>query len=186
MKTYTFDFNCVKEGVSVEDDTNLGPVVRLGEMGRGRRMEKVGLFRKNPAEIIDGRVLEAHPVLITIKKGTDQERTFCTLAKPYNHSAKILVRISTEGTYTRHTSGRWEGVVGRPEKLVEGWGAYGDAGRLGKWSDSLATMMPGDVIKITLSGGYKISPRALWYDTKEGLRVMNWEDYENLQALSGG
>ena len=62
MKVYTFHRGKLTDGVVVREDDRLGTVVFLGESGRGRRFEKIGLFRNNPAEVADGRVYDAHPV----------------------------------------------------------------------------------------------------------------------------
>lgn len=182
MKTYTFLEEELSKGIDIQADNKLGLVVFLGEEGRGRRYEKVGLFRKNPAEVINGKIMEAHPVPITINKDTNHERTFCTLAKPHNGSDKVLVRINTVGPYTRNTHGGWTEVEGEPETLVRGWGARGDAGRIGGWDDGLVTMSPGDVLEVKPEGGHKVSTYALWYD-EDGLQSATWENYENLMAL---
>lgn len=183
MKCYTFSGGRVSKGIAVREDSKLGLVVFLGEEGRGRRYEKVGLFRKNPAEVKDGRVYKAHPVKITINRGTDRERSFFTLAEPNNgNDRRVLVRINTQWVYTRNTAGSWKAVKGEPQDLVVGYGAHGIAGRIGNWDDGLVLMSPGDVIRVKPEGGYKTKPYALFYDSKKGLQCMPFEDYENMSA----
>ena len=185
MKCYTFSGGSLSEGISVAEDERLGMVVFLGEQGRGRRYEKVGLFRKNPAEVKDGKVNEAHPVKITINRGTDRERSFFVLAKSNNgKDQRVLVRISTRWCYTRNTAGSWSAVKGEPQNLVSGYGAHGAAGRIGNWDDGLVLMSPGDVIRVKPEGGHKTRPYALFCDEGGGPQCMSYEDYENMVALA--
>lgn len=183
MKTYNWS-GSLSEGLPLTQDEKLGKVVFLGESGRGRRYEKVGFSRRNPPEVTANRVMEAELQQITIPVRDGKPKIkFWVLAKSSEVTEKVIVRANTEGTYTRHTSGRWQAIAGEPERVIEGWGAYGDAGRIGGWTDGLVIMKPGDVIKIILSGGYKFEPRALWYDAASGLQTATWKDYENIQAL---
>jgi len=164
MKCYTFSSGRVSEGIAVHEDSNLGLVVSLGEEGRGRRYEKVGLFRKNPAEVKDGRIYEAHPVKVTINRGTDKEKSFYVLAKPNNGSERVLVRINV---------GNWD------DGLV-----IMSSGDVIRWDDSPVIMYPGDVIRvINPEGGYKTNPYALFYNSEKGLQCMPFEDYENVSAV---
>lgn len=183
MKTYNWS-GSLAEGLPLTQDEKLGKVVFLGEAGRGRRYEKVGFSRRNPPEVAaNGRVMDAELQQITLPaRDGKPEIKFWVLARSSEVTEKVIVRINTEGTYTKNTSGRWQAIAGEPEKVIEGWGAYGDAGRIGGWTDGLVIMKPGDVIKIVLSGGYKFEPRALWYDAT-GLQTATWKDYENIQAL---
>ncbi|MFZ2664167.1 MAG: hypothetical protein WAX66_02290 [Patescibacteria group bacterium] len=183
MKTYNFSGSLVG-GLPLTQDEKLGKVIFLGEAGRGRRYEKVGFSRRNPPEVAaNGRVVDAELQQITIPaRNGKPEIKFWVLTRSSEVSERVIVRINTEGTYTRNTSGRWQTIAGKPEKIIEGWGAYGDAGRIGSWTDGLVIMKPGDVIKVILSGGCKFEPRALWYDTT-GLQTATWKDYENIQAL---
>lgn len=183
MKCFTFSGGRVSEGIGVLTDSKLGLVVFLGEEGRGRRYEKVGLFRKNPAEVKDGRVYEAHPVRITINRGTEQEKSFYVLAKPDNgKDQRVLVRVNTYWVYTRNTAGSWKAVKGAPQNMVVGYGAHGIAGRIGNWDDGLVLMSPGDVIHVRPEGGHKTEPYALFYDTEKGVQCMPFKDYESMSA----
>lgn len=186
MKTYSWRSGSLSQGLSVADDEKLGKIIYLGEFGRGRRYEKVGLLRKDPAEIIDGKILEAHPVKITVNRGTDKERSFFVLAKPNAEQEKdkrVLVRIDTSYTYTRGTAGGWKTKAGSPQELIKGYGAHGIAGRIGNWDDGLVLVAPGDVLRIKPEGGYKSSAYALFFDENGELATMVWEDYEAMQAI---
>ena len=184
MKTYTFHGSVI-EGISLTQDERFGPVVFLGEAGRGRRYEKVALSRKNPPEVRDNKVFDADVVPITIPASGDKpEKKFWVLSKSQKSSeGAVLVRIDTEGTYTRDSIGSWKTIKGNPETIVEGYGAYGDAGRIGNWDDGLVIMRPGDVLRVKRSGGYKNRPDALFFDADGNLTSMDFEEWEALQAL---
>lgn len=184
MKTYSFN-GSLEEGLVLTLDQKLGPVVFLGEAGRGRRYERVAIDRHNPAEIKNGRVFEAGLKKITLSaKDGKAELVFYTLnlKTATKDSGDVIVRVNCQGCYTRNTYGSWETISGNPEKIVGGHGAYGDAGRIGGWVDDLVVIHPGDAIKVKLSGGYKNEPFAVWYDEK-GVQSATWRDYENLMAL---
>ncbi|MFA5886229.1 MAG: hypothetical protein WC863_00435 [Patescibacteria group bacterium] len=187
MRTYFWNRGSLIPGISVTKDDKLGFIVYLGEDGRGRRYEKVGLLRNNPAEIIDGKIFEAHPVRITVGKGTDKERNFFVLAKSIdNADPRVIVHVNTECVYTRDTVGKWTMKVGAPETIVKAYGAHGIAGRIGNWDDGLILMKPGDVLEIRPEGGHKVDSYALFFDAEGILTSMVWKDYEAMQAISGG
>ena len=189
MKTFTFRGNgSLSEGISTCDDEKFGTVVFLGESGRGRRYAKVGLFRKNPAKIADdGRIYGAHPVKITVGRGTDKEKSFITLAEPHsNGDGRMLVRVCTQCVYTRDTVGSWTTMSGDPQTLVTGYGAHGIAGRIGNWDDGLVIIGHGDVLKVKPEGGYKVSTWALFLDSEGELQTMVYSDYEALHATTSG
>ena len=182
MKAYTWIGGGIEDGIAVQKDERFGPVVFLGEEGRGRRYEKVGLFRKNPAEVQGDRVHSAHPVKITVRRGTEKEQSFFTLAKPRDaRDNRTLVRIDTSWVYTRGTTGRWEAVRGNPEDLVAGYGAHGAAGRIGSWDDGLIVMSPGDVVRVKPEGGHKTQAFAL-ICSEDGVETMPFEEYESSAA----
>lgn len=183
MKCFTWQNGVLSEGLYVSEDKNLGKIVYLGEEGRGRRFEKICMLRNSPAEVENGKVLDAHPVQIYIGKGTDKEKKFFVLAKPKGEDEKsrILVRVNTRYKYTRNSRGIWVIKNGNPETLVKGWGAHGDAGSVGSWDDGLIIMSPGDVIKIMPEGGYKSSLYVLFYEENmPGTMLLS--DYEAKNA----
>ena len=184
MKAYTFRSGKLFKGMALTSDVKLGQIVLLGESGRGRWCERVGLDRKCPPLVIDGVVTEAIAKKITLPaKDGRAEISFWVLAKPEGDGESALVRINTEGTYTKDTSGSWKFVAGEPEELISGFGAYGDAGRIGSWKDGLVVVHPGDVLKVTLTGGSKFEPFALWMDESGLLQSATWREYEVLSAV---
>lgn len=187
MKAYTVSGNCfLEEGIKTLPDQKFGIVVFLGESGRGRTYQKVGIFKKNPANVdVKGLIREAHPVKITPDK-EKPEKFFIFLAKPKNQNdQRVLVRINTDVVYTRGCVGKWETISGEPQDLVVGQGAHGDAGRTAQWYDGLVVMKSGDVIKVIPDGGHKTGVYALFFEGKK-LTLMPFEEYESLIAQTEG
>lgn len=184
MKTYTWSGGEVRPGIRLVPDEHLGQVVFLGEEGRGRRYEKIAFGKRNPAEVVNGRVLEAHPMKITLPaKDQKPEKSFWVLEKSEAADGDaVLVRIYTLTSYMRGASGRYEVVSGQPETLIAGHGAFGDAGRIGTWADGLVVIKPGDVLRIFPSRGDH--SYALWLDDNVVLVTATWQEYENLQAVA--
>jgi len=184
MKTYTWNTGNISEGISLTNDEKLGQIIFLGESGRGRRYEKVSLGRRNPADEIDGRILETNPVKITLPaRNGKSEKSFFVLERPSKNVETVLMRINTQWCYTKGTTGRWVTVAGEPETLISGYGAHGIAGRIGNWDDGLVVMKSGDVLKIKPEGGHKTSAYALWLENSKPVTA-TWKDYENLQTVA--
>jgi len=182
MKCYTCSGGSIAAGLEVRKDDKLGNIVFLGEEGRGRRYEKVGLLRKDPAEIVNGRVVEAHPAKITINRGEKNEKSFYVLAKPQNgNDQRVLVRVNSCTGYVRGGSGGWAKLRGNPKALIQAYGAYGDAGRIGSWGDDLVLMSPGDVINVhgSRSGRWVID----YTDASKAPVAMVRQDWDAKQAL---
>lgn len=178
---WTWENGRLELGLRFTLDERLGSVVFLGEEGRGRRYEKVALDRKNPPECINMYVREAHPVKITLPpKDGKPERVFYVLGRRLVGNAGVLVRIDTNRGYIRNADGRWTTVEGSPENLVAGYGAFGDAGRVGSWSDGIVMMRAGDVIRIRPTRGEDF---ALWIESDRPVTA-SWQDYQNLQAAA--
>lgn len=183
MKTFTWSAGTIKTGIAVRADERLGQVVFLGEEERGRRYEKVALGRRNPAEVVNGRVLDAHPVKITLPaKDGKPEKGFYVLEKPRNGGGdETLVRVYTYTSYIRGGQGCWRIIAGKPQTLITGYGAFGDAGRIGNWDDGLVVMRPGDVLRVYPSRGS--DSYALWLENGQPVTT-TWQDYENIQAVA--
>lgn len=186
VKCYSWNGKSVDMGIAMISDPKLGQVIFLGEDGRGRRYEKVALGKRNPAEVVSGRVMNAVPQKITLPaRDGKPEKTFYVLERPRSGNGhQALVRVSTQWCYTKNSAGRWETVAGKPETIVSGYGAHGIAGRIGNWDDGLIVMSVGDVLKIKPEGGYKTEAFALWIDENGTPQTASWQDYENLQAVS--
>jgi len=185
MKTYTFSGGSLGEGITLKQDDKFGLVVYLGEAGRGRRYEKVALSRKSAPEVRDSRVFDAEPVKIPVPaQGNKAAMEFWVLSKSQKPAdGSVLVHVDTEGTYTRDSSGSWKTIAGNPETVVSGYGAYGDAGRIGNWDDGLVIMRPGDALRVKRSGGHKNRPDALFFDADGKLTSMDFEEWQALQAI---
>ncbi len=184
MKLFTWNDGEIRQGLTLTQDERLGKVVFLGEAGRGRRFEKIGLDRFEPAEVVDGCVLEAYPKKITLSAKPEKglkEKVFYVLQKPRKDEEEaVLVRIYTLTSYIRRANGRYSVVEGNPETLIGGHGAFGDAGRVGSWADGLVTMKEGDVIRVYPSRGEH--SYVLWLE--EGKPVTaTWQEYENIVAV---
>lgn len=185
MKCYTWDSGKILEGIALKNDEKLGLVVFLGEEGRGRRYEKVSLGRHRSAEAVNGKVMEANPVKITLPaKDGKPEKVFYVLEKPRSEDGRVLVRVNTSWCYTKHSGGGWSTLAGTPETLIKGYGAHGLAGRIGNWDDGLVSMRPGDVLRVKPEGGHKVDSFALWVDENNKPQTATLEDWENLQAVS--
>ncbi len=180
MKAFTWQGGEVREGIGLVADTHLGLVVFLGEEGRGRRYEKVALGRHRPADVFEGCVYDAHPAKISLPaRDGKPEKVFYVLEKPRGGTTEVLVRINSHTSYIRNGQGCWRTIVGEPQTLISGYGAFGDAGRIGNWDDGLVVLRPGDVLKVFPSRGNEY---ALWL--KDGKpTTTSWKDYENIQAV---
>lgn len=182
MKTFTWSGGLISNGFALTSDEHLGQVLFLGENGRGRRYEKIALCRHQPAEVVDGRVVEAWPKKITLPaKDGRPEKTFYVLQKPRNGNGdKVLVRICTLTSYVRGANGRYRKVEGDSETLIAGYGAFGAAGRVGSWDDGLVVLGVGDVLRVYPSRGQH--SYALWLKDCTP-QTATWQDYENLRAV---
>jgi len=182
MRTYTFSGGQVRTGITTRPDERLGQVVFLGEEGRGRRYGKVALDQRNPPEVNEQNIiLAAKPRKVTLPaKDGKPEKVFYVLERSDTESDAVLVRINTLTSYVRDGRGYWKVVAGQPEDLISGYGAFGDAGRIGNWDDGLVLMRSGDVLKVFPSRG---GASALWIDDKGKPQAASWQDYENILAL---
>jgi len=185
MKCYTWYCGSVSQGIATKTDEKFGTVVFLGEDGRGRRYEKIALGRKNPAEVVNGKVIEGYPVKITLSaKDGKLEKVFFVLEKPSSEDGRVLMRVNTYGGYIRGGSGCWKKISGSPEAIISGYGAFGDAGRIGNWDDGLVFMKSGDVLWIHPSRSLDgTGAFALWIEDGTP-KTASWQDWENLQAVA--
>ena len=160
MQCYSWEKGKVSPGIEITIDKSRGPVVLLGEEGLGRWLEKVELFRRDPPEIEDGMVHQAHPVRIS---DDSYKQQVYALAKPTDDAdCRVLVRIITRWSYYMSTDGIWETVFGAPKTLATGYGAYGIfRRRSGTWRDGIVLMSPEDTVSITPEGGYDTEKYAL-------------------------
>ena len=186
MKCYTWRKGELTCGIEVRNDENLGIIIFLAEEGLRRWQEKVRRCPENPVEVKNDRIYNAHPVKITSDLG--KQRDFFALAKPNDDSdPRILVRVDTKWVHTRTSVGSWETAAGAPEDLVIGYGFHGSSRRpAGGWHDGLILMSPGDVIRIIPETAHRVDIFALFYEEKNGVGSMRFDDYCQIVADNGG
>lgn len=194
MRCFTSTVGGLREGIEVVRDDRLGDVIFLGEEGRGRRWEKVALGKRNPPPVEDCAdqwrihcrrvVCRCQPAVIRgrARREGEEPPRFYILEREHKEDDRFLVRVLTRACYTRASVGHWRVVSGKPETLIEGYGAHGDAGRIGRWYDGLVVMHPGDVLEVTPEGGYKVEPYVLVHQG-DRLEQMSVDDWSRLCAV---
>lgn len=171
MDCFTFYEGKIIPGIALEVDRKLGPVVKLGEKGWGRRYAKIPFYRNNPAEIVGGKIRQAHPVKIDIKETSTGKKAFYALAKPNNiNDSRILLRINTQWIPEPKTYGGWAIKKNEPDLIISGYGAHGKDGELGGWLDSLVILSHGDEVYIKPEGGLKTPEFSVCYDQFTDIR----------------
>jgi len=115
-------------------------VVVLGERGRGRQEAYIPFHAP-----IDCNLVE----LGTTRSGSIK-------IVPSQSSDGWLAVVSGSGTYTRGTYGTVyvpPQMTDKIKVIASGYGAYGDAGRIGMWYDFLITAEDGTLLKVRPAGG---------------------------------
>jgi hypothetical protein len=147
MKTYTAQFRSglqVQEGLELSEDPKLGLTLRLGEEGRGRELLRIPLDKfRPPTAVENGRVYDCVPKMFTV-----HSREYCALEYDSKASKNILVRIKTYSGYRRGGRGNTKTILGESQSVVVGWGAFGEAGNVGSWTDSLEIMTPNSIVRV--------------------------------------
>jgi len=137
-------------------------VISLGEEGRGRKLMYVPFQADYDINKRD------YEVTVT-RKGLPK---IITSGIPTNG---WIAKLSGKGTYTRDT----HGTVYVLDKYIEnvsvvayGYGAYGDAGRIGDWWEYLVTVREPAVFLVRPAGGaHKIKRYYLVFDNEKVVRV---------------
>lgn len=148
----------------------------LGESGRGRWLEEVKISNR-PGQMPSNPDDVGYFVF-------GQERQHVILTKSNPNQRGVLLRINTEGTYTRNTSGSVTLKGGNAKMLVRGEYAYGDAGRIGGGTDELWHVEGPSVFVVVLCGGsYKgYGPRCLIVTSKFEVFMVKREELCQLIA----
>ena len=124
MKCFTFALGLIQEGIGVNEHPVLGPVVRLGQEDGEGKVTMIRLFRRNPAQVENHRIFDAHPVRITTTRtGKRVAGVFFVLAKPKKDAdPRVLVRISSRQPNCDDSPGYWEFVEGLSWSVGFGFG----------------------------------------------------------------
>lgn len=156
----------IKE-VTIAKDVQITAIV-IGESGRGRKQ----VFIPAPAGMKETELVEigltqsGRPKIIRSESQEDW-----------------LAKISSSGTYTRNTYGSIyvpKNYLGNVQIIASGYGAYGDAGRIGTFYEFLLTVKDDSFIKIRPSGGeHKRPPYWLRFTNDKVLRI----DHDTLDAV---
>lgn len=117
----------------------------LGESGRGRWLEEVKVSNR------DGQAPSGPEDVGYFLFGEKQKHCILTRSNPQQRG--ILLRINTQGTYTRNSSGEVILKGGPANLLVKGNFAHGDAGGIGSASDELWHVEGPSVFVVNLEGG---------------------------------
>jgi len=141
-------------------------VVTLGEKGRGRKYVYVP-FQADTVEGDNFQIGSTQSGAPKIIRGEKSEG--------------YIAKLSGEGTYTRGTYGSVYIVnedIDKIKILASGFGAYGDAGRVGEWNEFLVEIKPEFPVRFWIrpSGGeYKIPRYWLIFLEKEVIKVQKEE-----------
>lgn len=170
MRCYTYQAGRVTTGIAVTEDAGLGRVVALGEQGRGRIIAKVKLDNRRPPSVVHGRVVDCGVVEFT----AGGVRRHALTEAEEEAAPRVLVRVNCEGAYVRGANGRSLAYLGDPAKVTHGTGAYGDAGRLGGWTDALWIMRPGDALWVKPTRSDATVLHAVDVDDLRSMPVEDW------------
>ena len=177
-------------GIAVREipkDKETQQCIQLGHYGKDQWCAKVGMLRKDPPVVRNGKVYDAVIVSLpnTKKQNPEDPSIFYVLGavKADDNDTRILVRVNTEGTYKNGSIGSYPKDA---DELPHGWGKHTgpDGGGESFWHDGLVTMAPGDILPIQPEGGVPEDVIGLYYDTKKGLGIVSVSEYQRLAALA--
>lgn len=146
--------------------------ITVGEMGKGRKTDRVQLDRKNPAEIINGRIVRVKAIIITPR--TEPRKEWIEIAQRHRvgdaAEGKIVGFKEPHGAFVELTKGvrgfvhvsEFGGAEAMREELKEGEMLSFEILHLDPREERLALGMPGKKRKERNYGGQKRS-RAPYY-----------------------
>lgn len=144
----------------------------LGETGRSRRRVDLPVVLTEGAPFDTNYDGHRRPVLFNATVVGRPPVLHEVVEEP--EDGAVLVRIDTEGTYTRgnpgsldHGSGEGDALwcSGAVKEVARGQRAWGDAGNLGTMPDVLLLLRPGALVRVIFSGGRSkgFGLRFVWY-----------------------
>lgn len=197
MRCYTYFHRTVTKGIQVTTDEKHGPIVFLGEIGRGKVFRKIGIDNRRPANVHEGMVNRAFPREITVKEKETKviKHRFFVLAKPFRHNHRILLRVNTsEADLKTRRSGTWcavsPGESAQETGITVFYTAHGgtidDRGRLNhRYCDDLIRVDPGSAILVDPLGADHEDAMVIW--NKRGYAVCmshaDWEAFESEEEV---
>lgn len=147
--------------------------IALGEIGRGRHLTLV------PMPVIDP---EKPVEVVTSKTGKPKITTVGSNLQDW------LARICCCGTYTRNTDGYvyvHNDDADNVEVVAKGYGAEGDAGRLGNWYDYLLKVKENTLIRVKEHGGHKRPAYYLYFGNNDVRKIYESELDMFVDSLNG-
>lgn len=170
MRCFSFSKGTLTDGIELVTHVDMGPVIELGDRGRGRWLERVKLDARRPPTIatIDedaGKSLVSNAGLIRFSVKGELPPTVLGRNETINYrhalvaplpgeEFKALVRVRTLGIFQRNSFGVVRHYWGNPQEGAKGQGAFVDrgGGSLGTWEDSLWVLQEGDALWVKITG----------------------------------
>lgn len=158
----------------------------LGETGRGRWAERVEIARQPDRKPESGASVGYFLVPAGADRSDLAPENHVVLTRPVRGQTGTLVRISSEGCYTKYRNGSVSLLFGDALRITHGCGAVGDAGKLQQWTDELWHCKGAALFGATLAGGSSkgYGPR-LCVVTEHG-QVSWWKPEQLRIALATG
>lgn len=149
-----------------------------GGPGSVSRQQRLSLCDRTTPEIVDGRILEAHPARIPAQGGHPE---FTVLRKVgagtrWDHGA--LVRVATRIEFQASAGVTVKPWGGKVELVArESGSSILVSGTIGPWDDVLVVLYPGDAVKVEAGIG-RPDETAIVNDLHRGVIAIPWAEYE--------
>jgi hypothetical protein len=144
--------------------------IQLGEEGRGRKLLRL------PCP--DGFVLEHSSVQHGYSIGATKSG-----APRINRGedGKLYMILDSSGGYTRRGDGMiYSADPSKVSGIAKGWGADGDAGRIGQWSAGVIEARAGAIIRVRIAGG---QPSELFY-VRQDLSIVYAKGFDDAKHMA--